>query len=454
MRKTTLTCICSSSTVCKDIPSDIIFLTDSSESISEKDFQKMKDFMKTVISKSIVGQNEVHIGVMQYSSSPYLEFDLTQHYNQSRILNAIDKMEQIKEGTRTGRAITEVSHELMVHQILMVITDGEASDPHRLKEESDALRENGITVISIGVMEAKREELETMAGDDTSKVFFVDNFKDLETLYKEVSSVICSTTKPGKRCQEYHLCVEPSKLPMLGSQQSCLLLIRTNVFLFHLAVCNQTDVVFLLDYSSSITPEDHEIMKNFTADVVKSFEVSEKFAHVGLAQFSDNPRDEFDLKKYYNKEDVIGHIHRLEYNGGNTYLGKALRHIKRYFQESGESRRDIPKNLVLFTDGNSHDDVGKDATALRDMGVTVFAIAVGDIYYLQLLQITGASEQVFEVQNFKSLGNIKTKIIDEICKSEHDEPKFGKLEKETHLISNFLFRNTVKQPESLTSHCF
>uniref|UniRef100_A0A3Q0QUT7 VWFA domain-containing protein n=1 Tax=Amphilophus citrinellus TaxID=61819 RepID=A0A3Q0QUT7_AMPCI len=392
---------------------DIIFLVDGSGTIDNVEFKSMQTFMASVVDQSTVGEDLTRFGVILYSNKAKSSFTLKEMNSKGKVLEAVQKLVAPKGKTYTSAALKysldyfNATHggrrELKVHQILMVITDGQATDPDRLEEESDALRQNGITVISIGVMDAKRKELETIAGGDTSKVFFVDNFKALETLYKNVSSVVCNTTKPGK---------------------------RTNVFLFHLAVCNQTDLVFLLDYSSSINQGDHDIMKNFTADVVKSFEVSDKFAHIGLAQFSEDPKDEFKLTEYNNKEEIIRHILKMEYKGGNTYLGKALGHIKSYFQDSGESRRAIPKNLVLFTDGNSHDDVEKNAKELRDMGVTVFAIAVGDIYYLQLLQITGTPEKVFEVQNFNSLGNIKSKIIDEICKREHDEPKFGKLEKE------------------------
>lgn len=171
-------------------------------------------------------------------------------------------------------------------------------------------------------------------------------------------------------------------------------------------------------------------MLNFTASVVDNFNVRKEFAHVGLAQFSDNPKHEFYLNTYNDKTKMIEHILNMNYNGGNTNLGKALDHIRDYFQESNGGRRGVPKNLVLITDGNSHDDVEDAAEALRKMGVTVFAIAVGDVFYLQLLQITGTPEKVFDVENFDSLANIKKKIIDEICDTEpDDEPKIGKLEK-------------------------
>ncbi|XP_019212169.1 collagen alpha-4(VI) chain [Oreochromis niloticus] len=132
---------------CKDTQGDIFFLTDSSERISEEGFQKMKDFMKSVISKSIIGQDKVHVGLMQYSTTSRLEFDLTTHYNLEGMLNTIDDMEQMNEGTRTGRAITEVSQYFdaarggrpWVKQWLVVITDGKSQD--NVREPARALRD-------------------------------------------------------------------------------------------------------------------------------------------------------------------------------------------------------------------------------------------------------------------------------------------------------------------------
>lgn len=208
----------------------------------------------------------------------------------------------------------------------------------------------------------------------------------------------------------------------------CINGIKCLFLAFSLAVCNQTDLVFLLDYSSSINQDQHTIMLNFTASVVDNFNVSKEFAHVGLAQFSADPKHEFYLNTYNDKTKMIKHILNMNYKGGNTYLGEALDHIRDYFHESNGGRRDVPKNLVLITDGNSRDDVEDAAEALRKMGITIFAIAVGDVYYLQLLQITGTPEKIFNVENFDSLANIKTKIIDEICDTV-PQPKIGKLEK-------------------------
>ncbi|XP_047455499.1 collagen alpha-6(VI) chain-like [Mugil cephalus] len=370
---------------------DIIFLVDGSGSISETQFQSMKMFMNSIVNLTTVGRDLTRFGVILYSNTPQSKFTLNEHQSKGEVLAAINKLVAPGQNTYTGRALNysldyfKAEHggrkQLRVPQIIMVITDGEATDPEKLKPSSDKLRDNGITVFSIGVKEAKQEELLVMAGDDQSKVFKVEQFEDLEFLYKSISPALCNTTKSD---------------------------------------CSQTDLVFLLDYSSSINPTDHEIMKSFTADVVNSFKVGEKFVRVGVAQFSDQPKHEFYLNRYYQNVDATSHIGALNYTGGNTYLGKALEHIKSYFEESLGSRQSVPRSLLVISDGNSHDEVEDEADYLRDMGIERFAIAVGDVYDLKLLQITGTPEKLFTVQNFDSLANIKTKVIKALCK---DEPK-------------------------------
>ncbi|XP_029361069.1 collagen alpha-6(VI) chain-like isoform X1 [Echeneis naucrates] len=371
---------------------DIIFLVDGSTSISQTDFGSMQIFMKSFVEKATVGKDQTRFGVILYATTPASYFVLKDFESKRDVLTAISNITAPAGDTYTSAALKFSSQyfgavhggrkALKVPQILMVITDGEATDPHDLKPASDKLREDGVTVFSIGVKGAKMEELKTMAGGDTSKVFYVDDFVALETLHKNISSVLCNSTKPA--CEK-----------------------------------EKADVIFLLDQSGSISVESYTLMINFTAQLVKSLDVREYSIRVGVAQFSDDPKHEFYLDKYSSKEDVIRHLQSIKQTGGNTYIGKALGYIKKYFEVSHGSRRNdwVPQNLVLITDGDSHDDVEDAAVELRSLGIVVFAIGVGDVHMLELLQITGTPEKLFTTRNFEGLETIKEKVVDAICQS-------------------------------------
>lgn len=168
-------------------------------------------------------------------------------------------------------------------------------------------------------------------------------------------------------------------------------------------------------------------MKKFTTDLVNSFKVGENVVRVGLAQFSSEFQGEFDLNKFDSREVVNKHILSMTQKGGGTKIGLALDSIRGYFEASRGGRRSdgISQNLVLITDGESQDDVEDAADRLRALGVEVFAIGIGNVHDLELLQITGTPERLFTVNNFGSLDKIKQTVVTTICKSTSDSSDGG-----------------------------
>lgn len=192
---TLLTFLCSVSTVCKDVQSDILFLTDSSGSIVPEDFQKMKDFMKSVVS-SMIEQNEMHFGVMQFSTNTKLEFQLDRYSSKNDMLRAIEDMRQVGGGTLLGAAITEVSQyfdpnrggRAGVGKKLIVMTDGESQD--EVIGPAEVLRDKDVTVYAIGVENANTTQLLEICGS-SENVFNQRNFDELKDLESKVTLKLC-----------------------------------------------------------------------------------------------------------------------------------------------------------------------------------------------------------------------------------------------------------------------
>uniref|UniRef100_A0A672GMK9 Collagen, type VI, alpha 4a n=1 Tax=Salarias fasciatus TaxID=181472 RepID=A0A672GMK9_SALFA len=370
---------------------DIIFLVDGSTSITLPKFGSMQKFMLSIVNQTTVGENLTRFGVILYSDNPKSSFTLNQLKSKKEVSKAITALQPPYGNTYTGKALDyslQFFNEenggraaLQVPQILMVITDADATDRNGLVAPSVALRENGISVFSIGVEGANTTQLEIMAGYDKSRVFYVDNFDALETLYKNISLVLCNSTKPV--CEK-----------------------------------QKAELVFLLDQSGSIASADYALMKSFTTDLVNSFKVSADLVHVGLAQFSSEFQHEFYLNQYLTETAVSEHIQKMQQLGGGTNIGRALNAILGHFEAANGARWGISQNLVLITDGESQDDVQDAADKLRALGIEVFAIGIGNVHDLELLQITGTPERLFTVQDFGSLERIKQKVVDTICKSK------------------------------------
>ncbi|XP_056142177.1 collagen alpha-6(VI) chain [Lampris incognitus] len=386
--------ICDPDRECKKTEvADIIFLVDGSTSITERKFRSMLKFMESMVNQTTVGEKLTRFGVILYSDDPSSIFTLKQHYTKREVLKAIQALESPTGNTYTSKALAyslqffDAAHggrgAFQVPQILMVITDGDATDRYDLEKPSLALKDNRVKVFSIGVEGANRTQLETMACGDTSRVFYVDKFDALDTLYKNITHVLCNNTKPACEKQE-------------------------------------ADLVMLIDQSGSIQSADYTIMKKFMTELVSSFNVSQDLVRVGVAQFSSTPQKEFYLDEFSTEAEVNEHILAMTQLRGGTNIGQALDFIRRYFQASHGSRisAGVSQNLVLITDGDSQDKVEDAAISLAALGIEVFAVGIGNVHDLELLQITGTPERLFTVQNFGSLTNIKQKVVDTICKSK------------------------------------
>lgn len=170
--------------------------------------------MASVVNLTTVGSNLTRFGLIRYADKAKSIFALRDYNSKQEVLQAIANLVDGVGNTYTGAALSYsltyfgAQHggrkALNVPQILMVITDGDATDPDKLKQSSDDLRNNGVTVISVGVAGANREQLATMAGDDPSKSFYVDTFEGLETLIKKITKVICKPKGKSVNDSQYY----------------------------------------------------------------------------------------------------------------------------------------------------------------------------------------------------------------------------------------------------------
>uniref|UniRef100_A0A3Q3X7G8 VWFA domain-containing protein n=1 Tax=Mola mola TaxID=94237 RepID=A0A3Q3X7G8_MOLML len=202
LRENILRFLCSVSAACEDVQTDIIFLTSIFERIPAKEYQTMKDFMKSVIHKSTIGRNKVHFGVMQFSNDQQRVLPLNRHYSKEDMSKAIDEMQQVNKSTHTGKAITEATKYFEaiqggrpdLRQSLIVITDGKAED--YIVRPAAALRAKGVVIYAIGVLDANPAQLLEITNSPDS-VFNARNFdalKDLENrvILKHRRQIICT----------------------------------------------------------------------------------------------------------------------------------------------------------------------------------------------------------------------------------------------------------------------
>ena len=191
---------------------------------------------------------------------------------------------------------------------------------------------------------------------------------------------------------------------------------------FFFADCsyNKIELGFVIDGSSSVQAygeKNFQILKNFTKSLVLSFDASSGSTRVGVIVYSANSTVAFKLDQYSSYNGVEEAIDTISYPGGGTYTGKALNKAAIDLYSDAVVRENVPKVLVVITDGVSTDAVTQPAVLLNNSGVLVYVVAIGqNVDHTQLTEIAhGETEHVFTVE-FHSLGIVTNDVRGAICR--------------------------------------
>ncbi|KAJ8283285.1 hypothetical protein COCON_G00021350, partial [Conger conger] len=163
------------------------------------------------------------------------------------------------------------------------------------------------------------------------------------------------------------------------------------------------DIVLLVDGSINLGKENFKEVMEFLMNLVDLFFTEIDNLQFGLAHYAADVTDVFYLSTYKNKDDILEAITKTKYKGGRRLnTGAAIKHVQdNYFVKSKGSRNDtgVPQILMLVNGGRSQDDGKSAALGLRNAGVRIFAIGVGDIKD----ELTGLGSEAATVHTAKTL---------------------------------------------------
>ncbi|XP_049602830.1 collagen alpha-4(VI) chain [Syngnathus scovelli] len=180
---------------------DVVFLADSSGSITPDNLQEIRFFLLTVVSGFDIGPNNVRVGLAQFTNNPFREFLLNEHQDKDSLLAALNNYPVRRGGTMTGRALDFIRTQFFtesagsrvnqgVPQIAVVLTDGQSFDD--VVEPARRLRQHGVTLFSIGVGLTRVTELEAIANRPSDQfVFSIENFGALQRLSEALLQSVC-----------------------------------------------------------------------------------------------------------------------------------------------------------------------------------------------------------------------------------------------------------------------
>ena len=166
-------------------------------------YTKRADFIKFVLQRFKISQTGIHVGLIRFSSSANVIFNFEEHYTNNDINAAIDRMEYVRGGTRTDRALRLARNKLFldkseggtsrpnIPKFLVLMTDGISRWPKITTLEADALKKQGVHVVVVGVGRLlARKELESMASTPED-VITATSFAALKKIVVVTKEKVC-----------------------------------------------------------------------------------------------------------------------------------------------------------------------------------------------------------------------------------------------------------------------
>ncbi|XP_049759651.1 integrin alpha-L isoform X1 [Elephas maximus indicus] len=176
---------------------DLVFLFDGSRSMQPDEFQKIVDFMKDVMKK--LSNTSYQFAAVQFSTTYKTEFNFLDYVGQKDPDTLLAKVKHMAQLTNTFGAINYVATKVFQQKlgarpdatkVLIIITDGEATDKGSIDVAKDIIR----YIIGIGKHFQKQESQETLhkfASKPTKEfVKILDTFEKLKGLFTELQKKI------------------------------------------------------------------------------------------------------------------------------------------------------------------------------------------------------------------------------------------------------------------------
>ncbi|XP_055573970.1 collagen alpha-3(VI) chain isoform X17 [Falco cherrug] len=375
---------------------DVVFLIDSSDSVRPDGLAHIRDFISRIVQQLDVGPNKVRIGVVQFSNNVFPEFYLKTHKSKNAVLQAIRRL-RLRGGSpvNAGKALDYVVKNYFIksagsriedgvpQHLVVILGDRSQDDVNR---PANVITSTSIKPLGVGARNVDRDQLQVIT-NDPERVLVVQDFTGLPTLEKKVQSILEELPIPTTETPVY---------PGPGGKK-------------------QADIVFLLDGSINLGRDNFQEVLQFVYSVVDAIYRDGDSIQVGLAQYNSDVTDEFFLKDYSTKPQILDAINKVIYKGGRVAnTGTAIRHIQaNHFVKEAGSRIDqrVPQIAFIVTGGKSSDDGPSASSEIAQKGVKVFAVGVKNIDLKEVSRLASESATSFRASTAQELSELNEQVL-------------------------------------------
>ncbi|KAJ7984649.1 hypothetical protein DPEC_G00356950 [Dallia pectoralis] len=371
-----------------DCSVDLVFLLEGSATQTPEGFQRTKTFLKRFLQSVNSGDGPVNVGVAVYGGEARVEVQVGKFKGDiGGLLKAVDGLKPPGGAARTGNALRHVPKHAFrsarvyadvpddLPRVVVLLTASPAAD--EVVESAKYAQDREIFLIGVGP-DTLKAELNNITGNPQRTLTYSspDRFN---AKIPELRAKICSVDSQG----------------CLGQA---------------------LDLVFALDGSAGVGKDNFATLRDFVRSVSVQFDINRDVAQLGLVVYARRPVTVFNLDAHDSGSAVLGAVARATYMGGSASTGSALLHVHSTAMTVGNGARPgVNKAVVVITDGAGGDDAAVPAKKIRDGGVPVFVIGIGDTLGDRLLSITGTEEHMILVPSYEDLKYFEDVLVQMVC---------------------------------------
>lgn len=197
---------------------------------------------------------------------------------------------------------------------------------------------------------------------------------------------------------------------------------------------NPLELVFVIDSSESVGPDNFDIIKDFVNVLIDRMSVSPNMTHVGVVLYSHKTTVISSLDQQTSRDEVKAAVRRMVYMGEGTYTGSAIGQANQLFRLA---RPGVRKVALVITDGQVDK---RDVVRLEDAvqiahsdGIEMFVIGVvnqSNPFYrdfkteLESIASDPDEEHIYLISDFRTLPALEKKLLVKLCENS-EETRFA-----------------------------
>lgn len=178
---------------------DVLFLLDSSGSVSSYEHSRLLSFLSDLLLPFSLGEDQVRVGLLQVGTQPKVEFDFNAHYSQNSLQGALRNTRPLRGDTNTVEALRIATDQVLqpgapggarpgLPRVLVWMTDG--VKPGEVTGPMAALRDDGVAVLVVSTGHGNYQVLkEVVTPPADQHLYFVD-IDDLSIITEDLRNAI------------------------------------------------------------------------------------------------------------------------------------------------------------------------------------------------------------------------------------------------------------------------